>query len=376
MRKVQLEGSAKKCAATLADEWRDMAFKRAPLDFRYLTEEDTYEGIPTFYQGPIAASIEAQRQEVGEPQPATGEPEPSPASLADDGIYIDKLLVPLHAPLFGPTGLPLRDDVEQGKIGNCYMACGFQLLAQHYPEQVQNCIRQVSGPKGEIWYEVHLLGKYGDRRKVIVVDNTFWCADARSCAPVYMSSPTAVLWPLVLEKAMACFKGKGYEGIVAGNADDVVHAVSGTEALAACQVDVSRKGPDVLYDEFVDVLGCGGFICAGTHGTHKHCFDEDGEASGLYGNHIYTIENAAMVNGEPCFHLRNVHNRYHSAAETPTVEELTPLHTNTNRNAQGKVMGHFRIGTEDFVKWFETYTLFDAPAVASKCAGTNVLVTT
>ena len=45
------------------------------------------------------------------------------------------------------------EDVQQGKINNCYFACGLSLLAHYRPEAIQDAIRVL--PDGN--FEVTLL---------------------------------------------------------------------------------------------------------------------------------------------------------------------------------------------------------------------------
>ena len=102
----------------------------------------------------------------------------------------------LEGPLF-IDGVKV-DDVLQGKINNCYFACGLSLLAHYRPEAIQDAIRVQ--PDGN--FEVTILeGKYRPQPvKVTVNSDLFVDEDGE---PIYTHSESGELWPMILEKAYA-----------------------------------------------------------------------------------------------------------------------------------------------------------------------------
>ncbi|MEC9465449.1 MAG: C2 family cysteine protease [Myxococcota bacterium] len=238
----------------------------------------------------------------------------------------------LEGPLF-IDGVKV-DDVLQGKINNCYFACGLSLLAHYRPEAIQDAIRVQ--PDGN--FEVTILeGKYRPQPvKVTVNSDLFVDEDG---GPIYTHSESGELWPMILEKAYAEHKGYGsYENIgQGGKAGDVVRAFTG-EPYMMLQMEEARSHEEI-FDTIRDAVENGRPASAGTHSEKSRY-----EGVNLYANHNYAVLGTGYDEdtGEPYLVLRNPWGQsepdYHGAQD-------------------GVDDGIFKINMEDFANYFMTYSV-------------------
>ena len=152
-----------------------------------------------------------------------------PTAEYDD---VNDALVEVHS-VEGPlvNGVA-AEDVLQGKINNCYFACGISLLAHYRPEAIQDAIQVL--PNGQ--FEVTLYeGKYRPEPVTITVDSNLFVDEDGE--PIYTHSSTGELWPMILEKAYAEYKGGSYEAIGQGGKADAFERL-----LRALHDASSRRG--------------------------------------------------------------------------------------------------------------------------------------
>ena len=76
-------------------------------------------------------------------------------------------------------------------------------------------------------YEVRLYNKATKKFEVVVIDDFIPC-DASSNRPIYQKLVSNEMWPLLLEKAFAKFRG-GYSAIDGGDPLDALQALTGYE---------------------------------------------------------------------------------------------------------------------------------------------------
>lgn len=163
-----------------------------------------------------------------------------------DGQNTSKFVRDVHWDLFA-RGIPAVDDVAQGRIAFCVL--GAVLAAQaHTPDGrkhilgliqkldaiVETDLAAIAGkldetPSGNAitstrYFTVKLGGKTFEVSSVLYTD------EAAEPNPLYMSSPTMVLWPCVIEKAYAEKEG-GYGALERRTAHAVWEAVVGAKPL-------------------------------------------------------------------------------------------------------------------------------------------------
>ena len=86
-------------------------------------------------------------------------------------------------PLWGDTGEPSPFQVQQGWLCNCWLICGMMLTAQHYKEELKNCIEvEDDGATFRVTLGLGRIGRHGGcgKKTTVVVDNTFYKAKGKA----------------------------------------------------------------------------------------------------------------------------------------------------------------------------------------------------
>jgi Calpain family cysteine protease len=112
-------------------------------------------------------------------------------------------------------------------LGDCFWVSAINVLAQNHPEVLQRAIK----PAGDNRYTVTLYesGPKGSAPKPVALTVDL-SVPSKSGQPLYMSARTPnELWPLVLEKAYAEWKGS-FEDIVGGMSANAFEALTGKPA--------------------------------------------------------------------------------------------------------------------------------------------------
>jgi hypothetical protein len=108
-----------------------------------------------------------------------------------------------YLPLFGPNG-PRLTDAQQGLLNDCTWLAGFAGLAALDPAQIEAMITD----NRDGTYTVRFPD--GD----VTVDDEFFVRE--DGVVIYAQPAAGVLWPLVLEKALAAYKGGSYATLDSG----------------------------------------------------------------------------------------------------------------------------------------------------------------
>lgn len=138
------------------------------------------------------------------------------------------------------------DDVIMGTIGDCYLAVGFAAVAKTDPEAIEDAI--TDNKDGTFTVRFYEKGPDGTKREVhITVDSDLPIAKYTG-NPLYMRSRAGnELWPSILEKAYAEWKG-GYQAIGrGGRVGDVVFAVSGKPGTAILDTSTSSAQQEKIW---------------------------------------------------------------------------------------------------------------------------------
>ncbi|WP_164020207.1 C2 family cysteine protease [Pyxidicoccus trucidator] len=155
------------------------------------------------------------------------------------------------------------NDVQQGQIGDCYLMTSMGAIARANPAALENMIK---GPDKEGAYTVTFHEKdWLGRDKTVDIKVSPEMLLDKNKNPIYAGTPQdngkAELWPAVIEKAYAQWKG-GYKDIVSGNSSDAMEAITGK--------DSSSFNPDKATLADLDKrLKAGEALTAGTHDDIK-----------------------------------------------------------------------------------------------------------
>jgi hypothetical protein len=191
------------------------------------------------------------------------------------------------------------DDVMQGYIGDCYLAAGVASLAAADPNLIKNAIKD----NGDGTYTVRFFEGVGEggrpKQVLITVDDDV--ARKGNGEAVYLSARNSKeLWPGLIEKAYAKWKG-GYERVGnGGSSSDLFMSISGR---AADWGSVKDYKPDALFKKIETTTAKHRPVAAGTFA------DDDPRAhyngTGVHGDHFYSVLGASVENGTKYVTLRN-----------------------------------------------------------------------
>jgi hypothetical protein len=199
-------------------------------------------------------------------------------------------------------------DVQQGEIGDCYLMATLWAMTRS-PEGralIQNAIAENRNDQGAVVSytvtfhrpETHWLGlgrtTFSDVR--VTVDGSF-AVDHHAFQRADGSRNE--VWPLVMEKAYAIYRG-GYEAIGRGGVStDAMQALTGRDAAYTKLwrvLGLRTYGADDLRRD----LAAGKIVVLGTRpDAHEH---------GLQGSHAYAVTGTEMKNGKLCVMLHNPSN--------------------------------------------------------------------
>jgi hypothetical protein len=158
-----------------------------------------------------------------------------PSDPASDYGYIP------NGQLFGTSGEPSLSDVNQGAIGDCWWLASMGALAQTEEgrNQIRNMIRQ--NPNGT--YTV----SFPDGEQVTVTPS-FPIKEAGNTAYAQAAGDPPVVWPLVLEKALAEREGS-YGPLVGGRASEGMETLTGQESTTYDTGDITQEELQGWLDE-------------------------------------------------------------------------------------------------------------------------------
>ncbi|MFI6172440.1 C2 family cysteine protease [Nocardia sp. NPDC051052] len=117
-------------------------------------------------------------------------------------------------------GRPRPEDVIQGNVGSCYLLSNLIGLATSNPHLIHNMIHE-TGTGESRTFKVRFYAPETNSWVWVEVDNTFYTDPAGQM--IYaVQDPSRPLWPAVIEKAWAVFRGRdrGYLGIDGGQAGE------------------------------------------------------------------------------------------------------------------------------------------------------------
>jgi hypothetical protein len=192
------------------------------------------------------------------------------------------------ATLYGPNGVQ-ASDVRQGAIGDCYLVAALAAVANSNPKAIQDAIKDNrDGTYTVRFYEVGWGGSKSETKVTVDAD-----LPANYGSPAYAKStekvdgkPNMELWPSLLEKAYAQWKGS-YNAIGHGGVSgDVMEALTGNRS----QYSRTSGGGDALWDKVKKAAEAKKPMTAGSGDKDDPKYKDP--KAGVYGWHAYTVLNA------------------------------------------------------------------------------------
>jgi hypothetical protein len=182
-------------------------------------------------------------------------------------------------------------DVAQGTLADCYLLASVAAVAQRSPRTLEQMIKR--NDDGTVTVTFHS----GGRKVPITVDADLprLRLPLLDAASVYGgSTQEGELWPALLEKAYAQWKG-GYDAIGnGGSASQALAEISGkpTQILTLKGVDPNR-----LAEQLDTLARAGAPMTATTPAGAK--------VTGIVPWHVYTVDGVEQRDGQPWVRLRN-----------------------------------------------------------------------
>jgi hypothetical protein len=232
--RIMLSDVIRRCDTLFLDDWLTVAPTIAPelsdeLDQAATLLDNTVEAVrlvgfdvtATSLAGELlsgtSALIRSLDDAVGASRVDLDDPDPLNGELTAHFGYI---------PLFGDGG-PLPTDVNQGSLGDCWLLAVMAATANGDPARLQSMIHD----NRDGTYTVTIDGHR------ITVDDEF-PVDANGL-PTYARGPQwtqpTVLWPLILEKAMAQHVGGDYDDLSGDDPERAHDWFGGTDEMSISQ---------------------------------------------------------------------------------------------------------------------------------------------
>ncbi len=182
------------------------------------------------------------------------------------------------ATLYGANGVQVND-VRQGAITDCYLPAAMAAVVNANPETIKNAITDNGDSTFTVrFYQVDWQGKKTEV-KIDVDSDLPYNGDA----PAYGKSTEAKeLWPSILEKAYAQWKGSYDEIGHGGVSGDVMEALTGNRSR-----QMNMSSGDALWTKMKQATEQRKPMTAGT-GDKDDAKYKDPKA-GVYGWHAYTV---------------------------------------------------------------------------------------
>jgi hypothetical protein len=279
------------------------------------------------------------------PKPQAGKPKPGgvtkpqvpvkPRDLADPGVTKDEKTKQLDpyaykkndrgAKLYGPDGIKALD-VRQGAIGDCYLAAALAAVAGTRPDAIKNAIKD----NGDGTYTVRFFEVGWDGKKTAHQETVDADLPHNVERPAYANSTEQVdgkdfmeLWPSVVEKAYASWKGS-YEAIGnGGNSGDVITALTGEPCRSTQTAGVGENDP--LWAKMLKASQEKRPMTAGSGGEEDERYKDP--KAGVYGWHAYTVmgveEKKVGAKSEKTVTMRNPWGKRRRNADAAAVGDAT-----------------------------------------------------
>ncbi len=190
------------------------------------------------------------------------------------------------------------DDIEQGYLGDCFLAASLSSVAYADPKLIENAIQDnKDGTFTVRFYQRTASGSVTP--KYVRVDSDFPTAPGYSNPRYARCRDGKEMWVSIMEKAYACFQGS-YDTIGNGGAPgDVMSALTGKSST---EYMVKSSNKDVLFAKLTKATQ--GHIPASlvTYGEEKKDLYN---STGMHAWHTYSILGTSEEGGVKYVQLRN-----------------------------------------------------------------------
>lgn len=224
----------------------------------------------------------------------TNLPFPEPALMTDQtGQW-----VPVTGTLFGPNGVDIKHDLQQGGDGDCWFLSSLAAIAERDPTFFQNHIKQ--NPDGT--YTATFYDDNGNPVP-ITVDNTL--PEDGNGNLLYAKTPDNVLWVAIYEKAYTIFRSQNGSGHAYDTYDDINGGWGGTGLHDLTGADsVSTQTKDSSLAAVAADLQKGQAIVTGTFPAPPNAEFLDPNQQ-IVGSHAYSVESVDLKAHPPTITLLN-----------------------------------------------------------------------
>ncbi|MCB1214325.1 MAG: hypothetical protein KDK66_02490 [Deltaproteobacteria bacterium] len=229
--------------------------------------------------------------------------------------------------LYGPSGKPTKEDIDQDRIGDCYYVATLAAIADEQPEKIEDAIQY--NPNSET-FTVTLHERYdsngwwpggGKTREVTIevtqaeIEDNLQRRGGSTVDNNNLNNNTidAPIWPAVMETAYAKLNDKdatdgldeGYKEIVGGWAKDAMLAVLGDKGEVFRVNSSEDKDLEKAYDHLSQAIKNDQPITLSTD-PESVFWNFLGAQDGLVDDHVYSLEGIDHdSNGEVVLQLRN-----------------------------------------------------------------------
>ncbi len=191
------------------------------------------------------------------------------------------------------------DDVAQGYIGDCYLNSAMSSVAQADPHAIEKAIQD----HGDGTYTVRFFEDAGRGQPMkpvlITVDGDVPKEAGRPEVYYAHAREGTELWPALIEKAYAQWKG-GYDAVGnGGSPGDMMASLTGKPASYEAN---STTTAEALYTRIKTQASAAHPMTASTYGEDQAALYTN---TGVHANHAYTVLGAGEENGQKYVQVRN-----------------------------------------------------------------------
>jgi hypothetical protein len=237
---------------------------------------------------------------------------PQPGIMKDQQGY----WAPVDGPLFGPNGVNIQHDLQQGGDGDCWFLSSLAAISERDPSFFQNHIKQ--NPDGTytvtFYKDVNILGFTQTIPVQITVDNQL--PHDQNGNLLYAQTPDNVMWVAIYEKAYTEFRGGSYNDINGGWGDVGMHDLTG---LPTNRNDVGS--PDSSLAEIDAAIKSGRAVTTGTTEPPNQGQWWVDPNQQIVGGHEYSVERVDMNAHPPTITLLNPWGSGSAAPQEITITE-------------------------------------------------------
>lgn len=210
-------------------------------------------------------------------------------------------------------------DVIQGSIADCYLVAALASLADQNAGAITSMVKKV-GKNFQVRFYKKESGFFGTSYKAQWVtvsgDLPTWTGGGLvySRSDETNKAGARELWPSVIEKGYAAFKG-GYSKIgEGGSGETALEAITGKDASTVA----TSKDTDDLFKQVQRALSGSKAVTAGTHGKSK---DKMYKGKGVYSWHDYTLMSVREADKKRYVTLRNPWGQRYRSADIPAGDK-------------------------------------------------------